>query len=397
MPHALIIACLGLVLLRLPALLLSTFREWSREDSYHLELLADDGRKRVYLLRYFSGPRGIIDQKTGQPYRKYDGTCTLVVDTLTRLCEVKGILRIPRTAFWKLRGQIRDEIGVSSFWGERWRTNEKRMVFVPVLLVGLMLWPGCQRVPSSPERMPRPVAAPVLQAHAHKDEVILSAADRIDAAAMGSSVEVPVSAFTAEQRAAVAAAPAQDLAALVQSFDRAMTAAEDRAKAANERAIRAEKQVEALKDVELKTQVRTLRWIGLGAFVAAGLLVWARQFSFGATVALVGLGALGLAQVVSQPWFMPAVGITAALALVAFGIAAWHNYRKGTLAAKVAHEADKLRGTLAKVVPVLDDAYDNADASVREVLDKTIFESLSRVMDHQTKAVVHQLRADASS
>jgi len=44
-------------------------------------------------------------------------------------------------------------------------------------------------------------------------------------------------------------------------------------------------------------------------------------------------------------------------------------------------------------VPVLDQAYDAADAPTKDLLDKIIFDPLSKVMDASTKAVIHQTRA----
>lgn len=154
-----------------------------------------------------------------------------------------------------------------------------------------------------------------------------------------------------------------------------------------------DKTIADLKDAELKTQAKTLRLIGLGLVAVAGLLLYARQIGLAAASALAGIISLGLAQLISQPWFMPAVGGLTVLALVGFGIAAWQSYKKHTLEADAVATTQKLKETLGVLVPAIDSAYDDAEASVKEVLDKTVFSSLSRLMDASHKAVVKQVRA----
>ena len=115
--------------------------------------------------------------------------------------------------------------------------------------------------------------------------------------------------------------------------------------------------------------------------------------------AILGLGALvcfGLAQVVGQWWFKWA---TVAGTLAVLGLCAWWVLKKqkeGTLKQKLEDRAASLQGLLTQVVPVLDKAYEHAEASGKELLDKTIFQPLSSTMNREEKALVHNLRAQSA-
>lgn len=273
----------------------------------------------------------------------------------------------------------------------------------------LLPWNWFASAPATPTApkpvvVPPPNAAPVVAGQQKKDDQVLGAAGKIDDIVAGSPTAEPVQEQTDAIRAAVAANPAADVAAVVasfgvviQSYSKAIAVYDDRTAAADKRAAVAEARVKALEDAELKAQAKTLRFAGLAALLVAGLLGYARQLPLAAAAALGGLVCLGLAQLVSQPWFMPAVAVAVAVVLVAVGIAAFHAYRKGDLAKKTQNEAARLKSTLARIIPTLDAAYDGAEADVREVLDKTVFSSLSRVMNTDDKATVHELRANLTS
>lgn len=127
--------------------------------------------------------------------------------------------------------------------------------------------------------------------------------------------------------------------------------------------------------------------LGVGFLQLAGLkIVW----PFGLFCLLL----LGLAQLVTQPWFEYA--IAGCLAIIGVAVAAWlwyHNKEKN-LAAAIAQKATAMTAVVKDVVPVLDTAYNDAEPTVQNWLDAHIFTPLSSKMDASVKATVHTVRAE---
>jgi len=241
-------------------------------------------------------------------------------------------------------------------------------------LLCLLTLAGCS---STRAKAPTTVeSASTLDTQKGKDRTIIAEADKIDAVAPAAKPH------TDAQRAAVAAAPAADVATLVKSFE-SQIADLVRDNAAKD------KQINDLKDAELKKQTAWLRWFGFGALAVAGLLAWARQFEFSATAALVGVASLGLAQLISQPWFMPAVSITAGLALLTVGFIGYKKYQKDTLARSIAADADRMKSALVTIVPAVDSALAALDSAAQSVVKS----ALSRAMDRDGKALVKEIKA----
>lgn len=253
---------------------------------------------------------------------------------------------------------------------------------------------GCNTKRSQPaQAIPSaPIPAPVLAAHHEREAIQFKAAESIDVAVTGTQVETPVKAETAKIVQANKTASAGQLDELVGAFTAANKAQAAEIKRQAEEVTELKKQVEALKDAEMKTQARTLRWFGLGAIAIAALLGYARQIQFAAIAGLVGLGSLGLAQLVTQPWFMPAVTALCAIILTAVGVVIYRSLKNGTLASKAQQEAKEIREALAVIVPVLDEAKTKLGESfVHAVLDP-----LSKRMDWSEKQVIKSIRKEAS-
>jgi hypothetical protein len=242
-------------------------------------------------------------------------------------------------------------------------------------LLALLALTGCSTA-RAPALRPAVVSAPVVASQEGKDRTVLSEALKIETLAPQTKPH------TDAQRQAVAAAPAADVSRLVNAY-------EAQIKDLNDRVAGLSKTIENLKDVELKRQAAWLRGFGFGAFAVAGLLVWARQFEFSATAALAGIALLGLAQLISQPWFMPAVGIAAGLALAAVGYIGYRKYRKDTLARSIAVDAERMKSALTTIVPAVDSALAALDSAAQSVVKS----ALSRAMDSDHKALVKEIKA----
>lgn len=271
-------------------------------------------------------------------------------------------------------------------------TNLQRVPRALAVLVAaiLLAFPAaCQRVaPGS-----RPTLADgrgVAVRHGAKDRAVLTEADNIDRAVADTPAAPAVTAATERQREAVAAAPAAEILALSQTFEKAIAELTKRAEVAEARAAAAAKAAQS-------RQVAIFTGAGVIALALAGLALWGRQVPLAGACALAGLGALGIAQIVGQAWFKWAVAGVGALALAGFAAAILHAYRRGDLATKTEREAARLKDTLGKVVPVLDAAYEDAEEQTKALLDRTIFDRLSSLFARENKQTIHQIRADQSA
>lgn len=242
------------------------------------------------------------------------------------------------------------------------------------------------------------------------------APDPVEAQALASASASRSAGDGVEADAAILALASQartDAAELVQLRQRAAQAERDR-DAAQAALIRegehgAKRLADAL-DAErrgvLAGQVAKLSWIGIACCAVAALAIGAGIAIGGvaairrvgpAAVALgvVGLGCLGAAQIIGARWFLPAVGIAGGGAVLWFAVWAYRHQRRGDLAQELAIRTGKVAAVAKTAVPVLDAAYEEADASVKAWLDAHVFDRLSGVMDKQDKATVHAIRAEA--
>ena len=267
-------------------------------------------------------------------------------------------------------------------------------------------------VTATPPRLPDASAA-LTVAKGHLADVArdpqeaqsLASAERIRASGDASGADAAILALAAQART-----DAADLATLRQ---RATQAERDR-DAAQAALIRAGEQgakrlAEAL-DKERKGvlagQVAKLSWIGiaccagaalaLGAGIAIGGVAALRRVGPAAiALGVVGLGCLGAAQIIGARWFLPVVGAAGGGAVLWFAVWAYRHQKRGDLAQELAVRTGKVAAVAKTAVPVLDAAYDEADAGVKAWLDEHIFARLSSAMGKEEKAAVHEVRAEA--
>ena len=232
-----------------------------------------------------------------------------------------------------------------------------------------------------------------------------SAYDRAAADARGQAAELA----RAQQEAAQArlerdAARAQEKAALADFERRLEENARANQRARDELEARHRRELDEAAQQVLREQVAWLNRAAAGC-AALAVLSFGLAAMFGGLAslrlvgpfsAILGLGALvcfGLAQIVGQWWFKWAIlaAVLAVLALVAWWVL--KKQKEGTLKQKLEGRAASLQGLLTQVVPVLDKAYEGAEQSGKELLDRTIFQPLSSTMNRDEKALVHQLRA----
>lgn len=263
-----------------------------------------------------------------------------------------------------------------------------------LLPLALLALAGCVAQPVSKPAAPvvTPKPAPIVNGQTEKDATVVGAADRIDGIVQGEAVAAPVRVETDTIRAAVAANPASDVKALAAQFEEAIKLLREQLAASDKRAKQLDAQIESLRDAEMKAQARDLRYAAFGLLAFAGLLGWAKQTMWSAASAIGALLCFGAAQIISQPWFMPACAVAVALGLAAFGWAAVHAYRKNELATRTG----KVAAVAKTAVPVLDAAYEQADETTRRWLDAHVFDPLSSLMNRDEKATVHEIRREVT-
>ncbi len=258
-----------------------------------------------------------------------------------------------------------------------------------VVIVAFILLSGCKSVDRPEAReFARADPAPVIASQGEREVRVLASADRIDAVAKSApEVQPALESETSEIRAAVASAPAEDVTLLIATFEGQL---DDR-----EREIeRLSAQVKQLINQELRWQARGLTGLGIALVLAFGVSV---AFGGGLVaaaktwpIALMGVGCLGLAQIVAHPWFMPSI---AGLLALGAGYAIYYvfdRHREGRLKSSLEKKASLLR----KIVPVLDEARESASDTVRSVLENGVFARLSQRMNREDKVTVHEVRRE---
>jgi len=165
-------------------------------------------------------------------------------------------------------------------------------------------------------------------------------------------------------------------------------------------------EVDAARNEIMRQQVAWFNRIGAGceglaiaavglAFFFGGFMALRKVATVSAFLGVAGLLCFGLAQIIGLPWFKWACLGSVAVIVVWVGIWIYRHYQQGDLKQEAETRLGKVTATLSAVVPVLDDAYDNADETVRGLLDKTIFSRLSDVMKSipEAKTIIHETRA----
>ncbi|OPZ55416.1 MAG: Chromosome partition protein Smc [bacterium ADurb.BinA028] len=171
------------------------------------------------------------------------------------------------------------------------------------------------------------------------------------------------------------------------------------------------------KRAALLDQVGKLNWIGVIALIGSAVVLGIGWFAGGivairkaAPVAIMlgaaGAWAFAAAQVIGHPYFLPIMGGLTLLALLLGGWWVRKHVQRGDLAEELKAKTEKLAAISKDVVPILDEAYEKGSATVaelakelgekatvRDLLDRYIFDPLSSVMDRPTKNAVHEIRA----
>lgn len=288
---------------------------------------------------------------------------------------------------------------------------------VTLMVLWLLAALGCQSGPRAAAPAARaPIAsAPVVKAQQAKDDTVKAAAERIEAnntAAPDSPQKPLIAEDAAVVVAAVAAAPAADVAKIVAEYEARLKADASDLSAARkvgeekDKAIAARDQTIAdLKNETLRRTAWTIVLVSLGIIGVSVVAIVLSPNKLSALMsagpaALVGVLGLGLAQIVAQPWFKWACG---GVAIVATAAGIWwmiRQHQKGSLDRALAEKAALAESTLGKLVPAIDDTIKHARSTAEtegERLLKDLLGKLSGKMDGKEKALIHSVRASIQS
>lgn len=177
-----------------------------------------------------------------------------------------------------------------------------------------------------------------------------------------------------------------------------LSAIQEYTKKMEENQVEFDKKLKAAQDKVAADQIRALNIAGAACLVLLGLGV-----GFGGPAGLkmtwpfgvIALMCFGLAQILGLWWFKWAILAAVLIVLAVVGWWVWNQFKLGTLKEKATEKATAFNSLLQQVIPVLDKAYENAEQSGRELLDKTVFEPLSKKMNREEKSLIHTLRANA--
>ncbi len=261
---------------------------------------------------------------------------------------------------------------------------------------------GCSSQEKSQPALPRTNPASVLDGDKKKEEGIIAEtkgiiANPTDSVFVAASAERIMDLIRLAPHAKVEAT----VKALVSERDaaiRANASIRDALDAAN-------KQIEEQKNALLrKTALGIVGVSLLTLLLCAGAVYFApnklRALGDAGPIALCAVLGIGLAQVITRPWFVPACCTIGALA-VAAGI--WWAIRKnseGKLAAALKERAEATAAVAAKTIPAIDATYDamrEGAVTTAEDVFKELYSRLSGKMNEVEKARVHSIRAEVKA
>lgn len=206
-----------------------------------------------------------------------------------------------------------------------------RAVTIGIIAIGLAIAAlalfGCKTKPAS-HNSPSIDPKPILNGQKAKDLSVLDWAAKIDAsvdawfamfpADFGADIKVA----TTGLRKAVADAPAAQFNVVID----ALTGENAQLKKDNTALTT---RLTDLEDAERKKQILILRGLGVFCAVAAGALIYFGQRSFAGLAGITSVILLGLAQLISQPWFSLAFNIALGLTFLSFlGVGIYEFRRK---------------------------------------------------------------------
>jgi uncharacterized membrane protein len=253
-----------------------------------------------------------------------------------------------------------------------------------VLAFALLLLPACNTKRGGEPVRP-PESAPVLAGQASKDQVITAEADKIDKSVAGTKVEAEVKASTEAQRVAVKLYPAADVDRMVKAYETTIAGL-------TKESADKDKTIAGLQDAEKKKQVLWLRAIGIIAVLATVALVYFGLRAFAGLSLMVAATCLGMAQLISQPWFDNVFNWTLGLVVTAFvGVGLYEFRGHARRRALTSSEEAKAKETREALLVMLEH-LDTARANVPDV--KPHYDAMEKDWDWSEKEILKELRAE---
>lgn len=227
--------------------------------------------------------------------------------------------------------------------------------------------------------------------HKEKEKTIATAADSIETTNNQKYNDSDISANVTTIKEEIKNAPTQELLdAAKKDLDARDAIIKEKDKEIGEK----DKVILKLNDLIRSRQVWLFNIAGAALLAACGLAAYLNRVQWAMLLGAFGLFCLGVAQLVGLSWFKYAVFGIGVAGFVAIVIALILEHKKHSAHMSVDKEAEDYYNVLKKVVPVLDNAYKNADGEIKTWYDKHILESLRGKFNDPDKALIHTIRAD---
>lgn len=268
--------------------------------------------------------------------------------------------------------------------------NSNKMKYTLIFLC--LLLTGC---PSNPVNnhtpAPTQLTGELGTKHITKETTIGKAADSIETTNQAKYKDAVITENVTTIKTEIKNAPTQEL----------LTAAKNDAankdatiKALEEQITKLNAFVKKLQDLISSRQVWFFN-IGGGALLAlAGAAAYFGRVQWALILGALGLGCLGVAQLVGLVWFKYVVFSLGALGFIAIVVALIMDANKHKAHVSVDQEATDYYSVLTKMIPAFDKAYANATPEQQKWLKENLLTELSGKYSDPDKALIHTIRAD---
>ena len=261
-----------------------------------------------------------------------------------------------------------------------------------LLVCACLLFAGCPQV--TPYKQPTIVTqltGELGKRHLTKEGNISSAADSIETTNQAKYKDAEITSDVVTIKTEIKNAPTQELldAAKNDTANRDITI-----KSQAEQINKLNELVKKLQDLISSRQVWFFN-IGGGALLAlAAAAAYCSRTQWAMILGALGLFCLGIAQLVGLAWFKYAVFGVGIIGFIAIVVALIIDNNKHKQHVSVDQEATDYYNVLTKMIPVFDNAYENASPEQRKWIEDNIMVKLSGKYNDDDKALIHTIRAD---
>ena len=268
----------------------------------------------------------------------------------------------------------------------------KKFKITHLLVFICLLFSSCYNVPTYKQpSITTQLTGELGERHLTKEGNIANATDSIESTNKAKYQDADITANVVTIKTEIKKAPTQELldAAKNDTVNRDITI-----KSQAEQINKLNELVKKLQDLISSRQVWFFN-IGGGALLAlAAAAAYCSRIQWAMILGSLGLFCLGIAQLVGLSWFKYAVFGVGIIGFIAIVVALIIDNNKHKQHVSVDREATDYYSVLTKMIPVFDNAYENASPEQRKWIEDNILVKLSGKYNDDDKALIHTIRAD---